>query len=473
MLVLNKRRENIHMKNRFGFYGCALAAALAVGCGNPQKAGTVSSTPFDRTDFWVNSMTVGSTYVDTATYTGSIGENGVIDSISYGGVYHSCSMRVSADGIMSGGASFYSFTSGGSIAVQGTLSFKPNGCYSGAGTLSVSPPDTDKGRWELFEFDQSVYNKFVSVNSYYHHSFAVTSDGKLYGCGFNTPVIGASGYSYLGTGDEGDRLFWTPVLDNVAQVSASGYYSMALKKDGSVWITGNRETDPGIGKLLHWTMTFPSGAKSVEAGYDHAYIINNDGVLYTTGLDSTGMPRDGWFPFMSGVAKASGGWNETMNFVVKTDGSLLVNTGNSSWSKSLDGVQDVDAGFYHHIALKTDKSVWVMGENSAGQLGLGDVTSRTEWTKTFDNGVKVAVGDNFSVVLDDKGSLYWAGPPLVMDNSWKKVADDVKDVTAGYKHVLIIKKDNTVWGIGINDNGQIGAGHIYSASLFTRGIIQP
>ena len=41
-----------------------------------------------------------------------------------------------------------------------------------------------------------------------------------------------------------------------------------------------------------------------------------------------------------------------------------------------------------------------------------------------------------------------------------KIMDDIKSVSSSYKHTLIIKTDNTLWGLGYNEYGQLGQGDI-------------
>jgi alpha-tubulin suppressor-like RCC1 family protein len=36
----------------------------------------------------------------------------------------------------------------------------------------------------------------------------------------------------------------------------------------------------------------------------------------------------------------------------------------------------------HKLAIKNDGTVWGIGSNTEGQLGLGDTKDRNEWTQT-------------------------------------------------------------------------------------------
>jgi alpha-tubulin suppressor-like RCC1 family protein len=73
------------------------------------------------------------------------------------------------------------------------------------------------------------------------------------------------------------------------------------------------------------------------------------------------------------------------------------------------------------LAIKTDGTLWAIGDNNNGQLGLGDTTARTTLTQV--------------------GSA----------TNWAKVY-------AGEKHALAIKTDGTIWAWGINNFGQLGIG---------------
>ena len=77
-------------------------------------------------------------------------------------------------------------------------------------------------------------------------------------------------------------------------------------------------------------------------------------------------------------------------------------------------------GGNHFVALKGDGTVWTWGLNDAGQLGLGDLENRTEPTKT-----------NMKNVID---------------------------IAAGSKFTAILRKDGTVWTTGYNNYGQLGDG---------------
>ena len=73
------------------------------------------------------------------------------------------------------------------------------------------------------------------------HTMALKSDGTVWGVGFNS-------YGQLGNGIQVDNdlpvpIAVTPVqaqnLDNITAVAAGGAHTVALRRDGTVWVWGN------------------------------------------------------------------------------------------------------------------------------------------------------------------------------------------------------------------------------------------
>ena len=86
----------------------------------------------------------------------------------------------------------------------------------------------------------------------------------------------------------------------------------------------------------------------------------------------------------------------------------------------------------HSLILKSDGTLWGCGGNGRGNLGLGDTTNRNTFTQVTTN------------------------------------ADDIKSIYCGGNHTFILKNDGTLWGTGLNNEGELGLGDTNSRTTFTQ-----
>jgi alpha-tubulin suppressor-like RCC1 family protein len=241
----------------------------------------------------------------------------------------------------------------------------------------------------------------------------------------------------------------------VTQLAAGAYHGMYVESDGSLWTFGSNNR----GQLGNGTTTYSSvpveivssGVTQVSAGADHSLYVNDDGSLWAmgqnyfgqlgVGTSTTHMEAGSTVPVKvveNGVLKISAGWG--FNLMLKNDGSLWAwatnskgqfgngtSVSSSPWigseipEKVLDsGVVEIAAGGKHSLFLKADNSLWTMGFNYDGQLGIGSNTSITS-------------------------------PVQVVSSSVTRIA-------AGESHSLFLKTDGSLWTMGKNKDGQIGDG---------------
>lgn len=178
---------------------------------------------------------------------------------------------------------------------------------------------------------------------------------------------------------------------------------------------------------------------------------------------------------------AAGGAN---SYFVTSDGSLwgmgnngagqlgvevLFNTNQPQLIVS-SGVTAVAVGRGMCLFLKSDGTLWGMGGNDYGQLGDGSTNNSPVPKQIVPNGV-VAVGAGAwsSFYIKTGGSL-WAmgrndygqlgdGTTNHQFSAVEIVPSNVVSVAAGDYHSLFVKTDGSLWAMGRNDRGQLGLGY--------------
>jgi predicted CxxxxCH...CXXCH cytochrome family protein len=294
-----------------------------------------------------------------------------------------------------------------------------------------------------------------------YHSLALKGDGTVWGWGYNW-------YGQLGNGASGPSTNKsTPVqvttLDNVIGVAANGYFSLAVKSDGSAWSWGyNYYGQLGDGTSADKstptqvsTLGPGSGVTAVAAGNDHSLALKSDGSVLAWGYNYYGQLGDNTtntsntpvqvYGLESGAGVTAIATGSNHSLAVKSDGSLWAwgynsygQLGNNSTNSSSipvqilpagSGVIAVAAGNAHSVALKSDGSVWAWGKNDLGQLGDGTTTQRKQPVKVVD-----------------------AGSGIIA-------------LAAGLYHTVVLKNDGTVLSWGSNSYSQLGNGYtIYTAT---------
>jgi alpha-tubulin suppressor-like RCC1 family protein len=200
-------------------------------------------------------------------------------------------------------------------------------------------------------------NDWTAMAAGYGHTLAAKADGSLWAWGYN-------GESQLGLGDDTtDRIVPTRVGTDSdwASVSAFDSYSLAIKKDGSLWAwgwngngqlglddTANRNVPTRVGTDNDW---------AAVGGFVHTLAVKADGSLWACGIGKYG-----------GL-----GLGDSADHHVLT----MVGTVNDYWVS-------VATGYEHSLALSADGDLWAWGGNDYGQLGLGDAANRNVPTKVGD-----------------------------------------------------------------------------------------
>ncbi|HZL77721.1 MAG TPA: hypothetical protein VFC17_02635 [Candidatus Limnocylindrales bacterium] len=331
--------------------------------------------------------------------------------------------------IAAGGSQSFFLKSGGSLWVMG-LNDKGQ---LGDGTLNPT-------NWP----EKVLGTNVTTIAAGIDHTLFLKSDGSLWAMGRNS-----DGQLGDGTTDGGNYYTNRPekiVASGVTAIAAGGYHSLFLKSDSSLWGMGYNY-DGELGDSTYDQASIPeqivpSGVTAIAAGESHSLFLKSDGSLWAMGFNEFGQLGD------------SNNNRDDVNIPEKIVPS---------------GVTAIAAGDHHSLFLKSDGSLWAMGGNGFGELGDGTLNSggTNSPEKIVASGVTaIAGGTDHSLFLKSDGSLWGMGdndPGQLGDGTAhgtiqpeKIVASGVTAVAAGFFHSLFLKSDGSLWAMGDNQYGELG-----------------
>ena len=298
-----------------------------------------------------------------------------------------------------------------------------NGTTSGIGTNNYVASPTSIGLSGVADAQGGYYNTYFLM-----------SDGSLRGVGYNN-------YGQLGLGDTANRTSDTQIVaSGVSSILPTNRSLFFKKTNGTLWAAGqniygqladgsttNRSTPVEIVPTsLGWTISNYS-----SSGY-HTLVVKSDGSLWGSGYNAVGSlglgdytNRNSWTQLISsGVASAVANYIST--YVVKTDGTLWV-TGENGYGElglgttssvntftQVSGVAVSEVFQNSHgsqtFFKKTNGSVWGMGSNYYGNLGQGNNSQQNSPVEVISSGCdSVSSATTFAVFLMSDGSVKAAG----------------------------------------------------------------
>lgn len=278
---------------------------------------------------------------------------------------------------------------------------------------------------------------------------------------------------------------------------------LGTKCDGTLWLAGiNNYAQIGIDSPSNISSpTQISGTSwcrvQTTSNQSTLFAIRCDGTLWSWGENTTGSLGQNDLVDRSSPTQIPGTtWNDIRSYAshvaaLKSDNTLW------SWGNNTNGhlgqsdrthrsspVQipgttwcKVAVGCCFSLALRTDNTLWSWGTNTDGQLGVNDRVHRsspvqipgTTWCD-------IAAGLYSSFALRTDNTLWSFGgstngelgannrisrssPVQIPGTTWCKLPD-------GYNHLtsFAIKSDDTLWGWGFNDIGQLGQSDVTSRS---------
>ncbi|XP_041950066.1 probable E3 ubiquitin-protein ligase HERC3 [Alosa sapidissima] len=274
---------------------------------------------------------------------------------------------------------------------------------------------------------------------------------------------------HLSIGDEVTAILWENGFASVAirKQNGSRWKKISLTRNGNIVAVCVGATHAILltkkGALLHWSSSDVSSVPKclanvqnrqvvqIACGDNHSVALIKDGQVFTWGQNSNGQ---------LGLGK---GEPSTMS---------------PQPLKSLAGIplSQISAGGDHTFALSLSGAVFGWGKNSAGQLGLGDLSDRPEPVDVSCLSLKktifISCGVEHTAILVKDGVVFTCGSgrygqlghnsfrdelrPRLVAELW---GSKVSQIACGRYHTLaLVESQGTIYAFGCGEQGQLGSG---------------
>ncbi|MED1666039.1 RCC1 domain-containing protein [Brevibacillus laterosporus] len=278
------------------------------------------------------------------------------------------------------------------------------------------------GKSDGYRFPSEVGNPIlmntVKVASGNQHTLFLTAEGKLYSAGLNN-------YGQLGVLDNYQTNNYNYnlkfVMDDVVEISAGAYTSFAIKTNGDLYGFGYN----GLNQLgvksgsAYKPMMLMRGVKGASTGNGFSLVIKGNGDLYGCGENDAGQlalssPSNvpTWTLIATDVKQAFASYNNS--YIVKEDGKAYAcgdnyygQMGNTNGVGSkmkftefvyvTDSVKSIFALENTAYFQKNDLKLWGCGDSQYGQLGQG--RTNNSYSSLVEVGTATLVGGGSNHLL--------------------------------------------------------------------------
>lgn len=312
------------------------------------------------------------------------------------------------------------------------------------------------------------------------HGLFIKDDNTLYGMGYNyyfqlteraLPFAmfstdaanwtkdGITKFNFIGT-DALDEIYWRDSIYADGKFIAGGgegFTRVIYSTDGKTWVSGSID-DVGIGitGLAHNGVDTFVAVSNVSEGYNDGrpeVFTSSDGITWISGSLNNIYYRE-----LTGVTYGGG------QFIAVGDQRIVTSPDGTNWTEQTQSFES----YLTDVAYGDGKYV--------ASVGYGNYYSDSHQINTFvptfnsESVDQVSLGANHAMLIKD-GTLYGCGENTYGQvglnvengyiNSFVKflpITNNVRSVSSGLNFTTFVKNDNTLWGMGENNWGQLGDG---------------
>jgi alpha-tubulin suppressor-like RCC1 family protein len=314
-------------------------------------------------------------------------------------------------------------------------------------------------------FTESIEHYTYLLDSTSSHTIGIKNDGTIWGTGANS-----NGQLGLGNLDQKTTLTQMTNISTPKYISCGASHTMVLMTNGTIWGTGLNNGQLGLGNTTQKTTLTQitsdiSGCtpQTISCGDTHTMVLMTNGTIWGTGINDYGQLGLG-------------------NTTQKTTLTRI--------TSDISGCtpEYISCGAYHTMVLMTNGTIWGTGINDDGQLGIGNLDQKTTLTQITSDisgciPKYIACGNFHTMVLMTNGTIWGAGQsvlgqlgigtPSGSKTTLIRITSDLsgrtpKYISCGYAHTMVLMTDGTIWGTGLNGNGQLGLNDIINKTTLTQ-----
>ena len=194
-------------------------------------------------------------------------------------------------------------------------------------------------------------------------------------------------------------------LRGIIAIAAGSWHSLFLTKDGRVWATGrNNEGQLGDGTTRNRSTVVPvvkadgspfDSVIAVAAGHHHSLFLRQDGSVWAVGYNAVGQLGDGTLQRRLTPVR-----------VKMNDGSFLTNVQAIAAGGEVGNISLFSVRGGHSVFLRQDGTVWAVGSNRDGELGVGTIGNNIQLARQVVNPGNIPLTNVVAIVASKRNSYF-------------------------------------------------------------------